>query len=594
MSSLEELIQKQTQTMRSIERALANFKKLGQSKMTAATTQNRMAMLKEAFLQCQDLHAKIAANADPRTKTSASYFVEDQFSICEERYQEAQDFMAETLYKVSPSPDNSAPNGSFSNSMTSRPPATHLPRIHLPTFEGAFEEWESFRDRFTSMVINNDTLSNVDRLHFLCSSLKGDASRAVSHLPVTENNFEVAWQIITSRYDNKRRLVSTHLNTLFSLPSVSSETPSELRSLRDNINISIQMLRNLQRPTEAWSDIIVFLGSQKLDRASRKAWEFNLGDSTEFPTYEEFDTFLEKRIRALEALPTSKREKPNESDKVKHLKSKPLSINSTTTYKILCAVCKQNHLLYQCPTFLAKTPSERYNILKQQKRCVNCFSVKHAAVQCTSTHHCKECQQKHHTLLHFRTSNEARATPQGTSSNTSEEGVEISSNFAFKSPIHTRILLSTARVRVHSLAGRCVIARALLDQGSAATLISEHLAQSLRLERVRRTTQITGIGEIQSVARHVADILITPATKNEPAYSTTAIVMTALTRYVPSRNNSIATLSHLSGLKLADEDPMSSDPIDLIIGADIYGQLLLHEVRQGSACTPTAQHTTLG
>ena len=39
---------------------------------------------------------------------------------------------------------------------------------------------------------------------------------------------------------------------------------------------------------------------------------------------------------------------------------------------------------------------------------------------------------------------------------------------------------------------------------------------------------------------------------------------------------------------------MSSDPIDLIIGADIYGQVLLHEVRQGSACTPTAQNTTLG
>ncbi|XP_029162198.1 uncharacterized protein LOC114933791 [Nylanderia fulva] len=39
---------------------------------------------------------------------------------------------------------------------------------------------------------------------------------------------------------------------------------------------------------------------------------------------------------------------------------------------------------------------------------------------------------------------------------------------------------------------------------------------------------------------------------------------------------------------------MSTDPIDMIIGADLYGMLVLDGVRQGSETEPTAQNTTLG
>nr|XP_012152970.1 PREDICTED: uncharacterized protein LOC105664176 [Megachile rotundata] len=199
MNNLEELIQKQSQTLGTIDRALSNFKKLGQAKKTAATTQNRMALLKEAYQLSQDLDAKIAACTDPKSRASIPYFAENQFEKAEERYQETLDSMAEVLAKAAPPPESSSNNGNSSNTMTSQP-TVHLPRIQLPTFEGAFEEWESFRDRFTAMVINNNSLSNVERLHFLYSSLTGEASRAVAHLPVTENNFDIAWKTITSRH----------------------------------------------------------------------------------------------------------------------------------------------------------------------------------------------------------------------------------------------------------------------------------------------------------------------------------------------------------------------------------------------------------
>ncbi|XP_076544258.1 uncharacterized protein LOC143305274 [Osmia lignaria lignaria] len=590
MSHLEELLYKQTQTLRSIDRALLNFKKLGQAKMTAATTQNRMAMLKEAYIQSQDLDARIAACTDNAAKSSLPYFVDNQFIESEERYQEALDYMAEVLAKATPPPQSTNAN---SNSTTSKS-TIHLPKIQLPTFDGAFTEWESFRDRFTSLVKNNDSLSNIDRLQFLNSSLTGEASRAVSHLPITDKNFDIAWKIITSRYENKQRLISTHLNTLFSIPSVAAENAHDLRALRDGINISLEMLRNLNRPVDKWDDMIVFLATQKLDRSSRKAWEFHLSEATDFPTYEEFDAFLRKRIRALEAMPNPKREKANDVDKCKQFKSRAISTHSATSQKITCPVCQQTHLIYQCPKFLSQPVSERFHFIRKQKRCVNCFSIKHSSAQCQSKHLCKECNQRHNTLLHFPNQKDATPSTSKAESESSENAVEISTHVASNSPKGSCILLSTARVQIRSSQGRSVNARALLDQGSVATLITENLAQTLRLLRTKQPTKIIGIGENQSHASHTAEIIITPSRSDKPAYSTTAIILRSLTRYVPSKNPTNFKWSHLADLELADNEPMSSDPIDIIIGADLYGQFLLPGLRKGSACTPTAQNTTLG
>ncbi|EGI65451.1 hypothetical protein G5I_06042, partial [Acromyrmex echinatior] len=78
---------------------------------------------------------------------------------------------------------------------------------------------ESFRDKFKSMIHEDQSLTNVERMHYLCSCVKGDASNAFDHLAVTNDNFAIAWNILISRYENKRRLTLTiHLQSLFNLP----------------------------------------------------------------------------------------------------------------------------------------------------------------------------------------------------------------------------------------------------------------------------------------------------------------------------------------------------------------------------------------
>ncbi|XP_029171730.1 uncharacterized protein LOC114941055 [Nylanderia fulva] len=596
MSNVEEIISDQTQLMYSVARVLPNFKKLGQARITRAATKERLANLKVIFSKCQELHSKITRLASDTQKQQLPYFKEQQFFACEDVFNETSDYMAEILEAFEPGPRHQSTALDVSNPSEFSRQSSHLPKLHLPTFEGGFDKWENFRDRFTSLIANDTSLSNVDRLHYLCSCVKGEASKALSHLAITDANYVVAWNLLISRYENKRRLITGHLQTLVDLPAVPSKNSKDLRYLCDQTNAAIHALKNLGRPVEHWDDLLVFLVSQKLDKSTREAWEIKLGETSEYPRFKDLTQFIDTRIRAFDAIaPANPKEKASESNKP--AKRHVLASNSGVPANVTCPVCKAKHLLYQCSTFASKTPSERFELIRLNRRCINCFSAKHVVRECTSPRTCKHCQKKHHSLLHFDTSANQGDTVESAVATTSSDSINsdvtthLSTNMV--SP-QAAILLATARVRVHSPQGRVVTVRALIDQGSAVTLITESIAQCLRLPRVKQAVRIAGIGDKQSVSHHAVTVIVTPAFGDEPAYSTTALVLHCLTKYTPNRTNSACRWSHISGLRLADGDLMSRDPIDVIIGADLYGLILFDGIRKGSVNEPTAQKTTLG
>ena len=50
-----------------------------------------------------------------------------------------------------------------------------LPRIDLPKFDGSPADWLSFKDLFNSLVLMNTSLTVVERLQYLKTSLTGSA-----------------------------------------------------------------------------------------------------------------------------------------------------------------------------------------------------------------------------------------------------------------------------------------------------------------------------------------------------------------------------------------------------------------------------------
>lgn len=302
---------KQTQTMYLISRSLINFKKsASQAKLTIPAIKNRITLLQSYFTDVRNMDAELYHLSDEARRSSHAYYTEDQFNNCATCYEEALDSLHEKIAELesslsvrSLSPVDQQINDPDIEAISY--PQNCLPTFVAPTFDGSFEHWETFRDRFTSMFIDNQNISNASRLYWLSLVLFDEAKKAISHLPINDANYSVAWGILTSRYENTHRkvhlLIHTHLQAIFSLPQVTSESSEDLEQLRDKISSSIQALKNLGRPVDQWDDILVYIVSQKLDKASREAWELKLSGTQNAPTYTMLSTFLDSRIRALDA-----------------------------------------------------------------------------------------------------------------------------------------------------------------------------------------------------------------------------------------------------------------------------------------------------
>lgn len=213
---------------------------------------------------------------------------------------------------------------------------------------------------------------------------------------------------------------------------------------------------------------------------------------------------------------------------------------------------------------------------------------------CQRKNTCRLCQQKHHTLLHENRNADEKSSLTSDDSAKKESAAINSHVVSRMSFSKTSILLATAWIAVGSSTGSDAVVRALLDQGSVITLISERLAQRLRLERSRISITITGIGGAASVAKNAARISVSPRNRLGPVLSVSALILKSLTNYVPQRMESLTDLEYLRALELADNDPTSAAPIDIIIGADLYGSILRSGIRSRSPNEPVAQNSIFG
>ena len=103
--------------------------------------------------------------------------------------------------------------------------------------------------------------------------------------------------------------------------------------------------------------------------------------------------FLKTEAKAIECVEPS--EKSVVTHKLTHDKINRISKSKS------CFLCKEDHYLLDCPRFLECEPRKRIDIARQNKLCFNCLG-KHMVPECTRRSNCKQCESKHHSLLHCR------------------------------------------------------------------------------------------------------------------------------------------------------------------------------------------------
>ncbi|XP_064072091.1 uncharacterized protein LOC135193463 [Vanessa tameamea] len=158
-----------------------------------------------------------------------------------------------------------------------------------------------------------------------------------------------------------------------------------------------------------------------------------------------------------------------------------------------------------------------------------------------------------------------------------------------------QVLLATALVKAICRNGNEYSIRALLDQGSQASFVTESTVQYLGLKKTVFTSQIAGLGGNKAI---VSKTMVTMEIKSryKPDFKILikAHVLKNITSLLSTRRVEAKEWQELEGLMLADPEYFNSNHIDLLLGADVYGVILQEGMKKNPEGTLIAQATSLG
>ncbi|XP_058128334.1 uncharacterized protein LOC131291478 [Anopheles ziemanni] len=392
----------------------------------------------------------------------------------------------------------------------------------IPTFDGTYAAWPKFKAIFEDLMANAGD-SDTMKLYHLEKALVGEAAGAIDVSILNASNYKQAWEILTERFGNHRAIVDSHIHGLRNLKRMTSENFHELRALVQETSRHVESLRFLKQNLEGVSEpMVVHLLVSALEKSTRKAWEG-----------------------------TQRKE------------------------------------------LLKGTPRERSNTAQRAGLCFNCLRKGHQLRECPSKRKCYKCQRRHHTLLHedvaptgqptISVAAEVEPQPPTPSvhppSTAAEYGgpvvrEQLSTACASQTIKPSKnVLLLTAVVNVLDATNQPHRCRVLLDSGSQVNFLAEEMANRLGLPKRPANVPIVGINALRTLARDKLTVTI-QSRVNSYQTSLECLVTPKITGTIPSCNININNWDIPEGITLADPTFYTPDKVDLLIGAELFFDIL--------------------
>jgi hypothetical protein len=155
-------------------------------------------------------------------------------------------------------------------------------------------------------------------------------------------------------------------------------------------------------------------------------------------------------------------------------------------------------------------------------------------------------------------------------------------------------LLSTALVKVKDASGIERVCRAMLDNGSQSSFITEATAKSLGLRREQANVNVTGISSTSlGTARGRVKFRVTSCLQDE-SIEVEALILPTVTGTLPTYPCNPEDWPHVEELQLADPTFHKPGAVDILLGADITYSVMRDGIRFGGKNTPIAHNTVFG
>lgn len=223
---------------------------------------------------------------------------------------------------------------------------------------------------------------------------------------------------------------------------------------------------------------------------------------------------------------------------------------------------------------------------------------------CNKEHRTRDCRNchdhRHEMLCTVKPSDETPAelpaitgVPQETASASSNESTSSSSSSSSKpEQCDDTVILATASIFLRAEKGR-QSGRLLCDPGSQISCITESMANKIELQLQSSRVIIEGIGAAETHAAGKGVVYISPYFGGREIQMEVH-VLNRITSKLPSASVSAECCLHLKAIQLADPDFRKPAPIDLLLGADYFGEILEDGVISGTKHKPGAVRTRFG
>ena len=228
------------------------------------------------------------------------------------------------------------------------------------------------------------------------------------NIRIVGSSFDVAWNKLLHRYDNKRARLQDHFDSLIGLKGVAHKSVEEINRLIEVVDDAIQGLTDLECPVKHWDLFIIHLIVSKLDPETRESWEISREQIDGFPTYKNLEDFLATRVQSFKAAHADNSRKhtsgkSSSQSSPSQLKPKNISAHITQTNNpkskqkknYSCALCQGAHIIGYCETFGNMSPSQRMDEAKKLNVYLRCLCNNHSTSDCTVTIKCLVCSGNH-------------------------------------------------------------------------------------------------------------------------------------------------------------------------------------------------------
>ncbi|KAG5865242.1 hypothetical protein JTB14_029983 [Gonioctena quinquepunctata] len=442
-----------------------------------------------------------------------------------------------------------------------------LPISNSETFNGDYNKWIEIRDCSQAIVGKNATLSGVQKLCHLRKCLNSDVLKTIESLSLTDANYEVAWQALSKRYEKGKRIVETHVRKIINFPCLTKESSKDLRNLYDTVNDNLQALQILNQPVDTWDAILVPIITDKLDQKSKREYEVfyiqemdrNPSDNSS-PSIKSLLDIIKKSCDLLERLEKDKSESIRPAIKTTRNDYKYQSTSSShlNTRTFSCYFCKRDHTIYKCIEFLELSVPNRIQEIKRLKFCLNCLRPHDSSITKCLAIKCRKCNRAHNTLLHLeKYVNTATLEETANDSNKNNASPDIQTT--------------------PETASFSALVRSRADDNNrekgVSLVISSQVLSSTAIIFVQ---DCHGVGQVSSTIGFKTNVTIS-ARDNTLQAKLSCLILTHITSNIPQITFTSNYLELPNNVNLADPDFNISRPIDMLLGAGIFWELINSE-----------------